>query len=493
MRLPARIHGRAGSAGARSTARSRGFVLRCLALLAFLAPAAALAQAHCDPRVLGPDDSAEVREKYASRIVGPSDIHRQLVRRAFELAPDLLCHAVQRVVFVEDAGDSGMTMGWTYANPGDLIYISALPSTASFRNLLPEYLARAYASLGEEAIEGLAAKNQAEVIQSILHEAGHAAHHLLDSQRNTSVFGSAPDADAWDAAAVAFAKQVVEVHRLGAGMLDGEWKRLHEAFAAMGMARPWGAGPGNQLAGGFMSDYAATKASDDIAEATAWALAAPLYEGLAQGDPEDKACQAMKAAGKDDLGGGNAAFYVKLAFLEDLGFITREAFDRCVGPVRFDTEGSEGFHVYDGSQLRRSIGNGVAAVIGMDRAHDRYVFTLDAEGEGRFSDETIGLHFALKLKLVDGYLQSKITDIKDVSWPRGIYTLVRPDEPSSFWIDAKDHPAATLWATKGMVLVIRASRERIEGSIVPQMFLRPFAPIPVPQVPPSRITFVLKN
>ncbi|KAA9134147.1 hypothetical protein F3N42_00975 [Marinihelvus fidelis] len=471
-------------------------IRQALLLLAatVLAPALACAAADCEPEVLGRDDGDQVREQYASLVVHDSDIYHELVKKAFAMAPELLCHAVERVAFVQHAGQSGATMGWTYESPGDLIYISALPNTASVRNLLPEYLKTVYGrSMSDEQIDDLAAKNQAAVIQSLLHEAAHAAHHLLDSQRNVSVFGSAPDADAWDADATAFAANVVKTHRLGAGMKEGEWTRLHETFVANGMARGWGPEKGNLLAGGFMSDYGATKASDDIAESTSWALAAHLFEGLESGTPDDMACQALRQSGSDNIGGGNAAFYVKLALLEDLGFITREAFDRCVGPLKFETESSEGFHVYDGSQHRRSIGSQVTAKIGMDTEYDRWVFTMDADGKGQLDSKAIDVHFGLKLELVDGYLASKITEAADVSWPRGIYTLVRPPAPSSFWINAPDNGAATLWTTKGLVLVIRASNELIEGSIVPQAMLRPFAPIPVPQKPPTRVTFVLKN
>lgn len=477
-----------GSSNSRNAGR---MLMALLCLAAWSGPG--LAAGLCEPEVLGPDDADEVHERYASLIVTPSSVHRALVKKSFEMAPELLCHATERVVFVEHAGESGATMGWTMASAGDLIYISALPTTASVRNLLPEYLERTYATLSEDEITQLAAKNQAEVIQSILHEAAHAAHHLLDSQRDAGFMDSPPNAEAWDHDALAYAREVVDSHRLKAGLLDGEWVRLHQAFVEEGMAQEWSPQKGNLLARGFMSDYGATKPSDDIAEMTAWALVAGMYAPLEQGEPEDMACQAMRASGDDSIGGGNAAFYVKLALLEDLGFITREAFDHCTGSVRFTTATSKGFHVYNGSELRRTIGSGVKARIGKDTEFDRWVFTLDADGQGRFGDQTIPMHFALKLKLVDGAMASAFTDADEVSWPRGIYPLVRPNAPSSFWINAPDDRSATLWATKGLVLVIRASNERIEGSIVPQAFLRPFAPIPVPETPPTRITFVLSK
>lgn len=465
--------------------------LGLLCLAAWSGPG--LAAGLCEPEVLGPDDADAVHERYASLIVTPSSVHRALVKKSFEMAPELLCHATERVVFVEHAGESGATMGWTMASAGDLIYISALPTSASVRNLLPEYLERTYGTLSEEEITQLAGKNQAEVMQSILHEAAHAAHHLLDSQRAASFMDSPPNPGAWDSDALAYAADVVDSHRLKAGLLDGEWVRLHQAFVEEGMAGEWSSEKGNHLARGFMSDYGATKPSDDIAEMTAWALVSHVYDPLQQGKPEDMACQSLRASGNDNIGGGNAAFYVKLALLEDLGFITREAFDRCTGPVKFTTASSKGFHVYSGSELRRTIGQGVSARIGMDTEYDRWVFTLDADGQGKFGDQTIPMHFGLKLKLVDGAMANTFTDEEEVSWPRGIYPLVRPDAPSSFWINAPEDRSATLWATKGLVLVIRASDKRIEGSIVPQAFLRPFAPVPVPETPPTRITFVLSK
>ncbi len=476
-----------------TTMNARMSTCRLVTLLVAAFSGPVLAAGLCAPDVLGPDDAAAVDEQYASMIIRPSEVHRALVKKSFEIAPDLLCHATERVVFVQHAGESGATMGWTSHAIPDLIYISALPKTASVRNLLPEYLARAYGTLDEGQIDQLAAKNQAEVIHSIIHEAAHSAHHLLDSQRDEGVFDSKPDPEHWDSGARAYAKDVVDNHRLKAGLLEGEWTRLHETFVAEGMARGWGPEEGNLLAGGFMSDYGATKPSDDIAEMTAWALASYLYDNLEQGEPEDMACQALRASGSDSLGGGNAAFYVKLAFLEDLGFITREAFDRCTGPVEFTTHPAQGFHVYNGSQHKRTIGEGVRAVIGEDTEYDEWVFTLDADGQGNFGDKTIDMHFGLKLKLVDGHFATLLDSADEVSWPRGVYRLVRPNAPSSFWINAPDEKSATLWATKGLVLVIRSSNELIEGSIVPQAFLRPFAPIPVPEIPPTRITFVLSK
>lgn len=465
--------------------------MRSTVILLFLSVAAIAASANCDPQVLGPSEADQVEEQYQQKVVRPTDLHKELVRRAFAMAPPFLCQAVERVVFVADAGASGATMGWTYQSVGDLIYISALMTTASVENLNPVLLARRYPSLSDAQVQETATKNQAEVIQSILHEAAHSAHYLIDSQRDRSLFSVRPDADAWDASAITAARAKVAELRLGAGLLEGEWTRLHSAFVAHGMGRAYGGGRSDLLAGGFMSAYGATKPSDDVAEMTSWAIAAPLYDGLST-PAKDDACKALRSAGSDDISAANAAVIVKLFLLEDLGFISEADRERCVGPVQPTGATSEGFHVYSGSRLAHTASRSMTAGIGRDTEFFKWVFTLDADGQVVYGGDPTDAHYALKLLLAEGAWTTPISDVDDVSWPRGIYTLVRPNEPNSFWINAEDK-GATLWATRGFVLVFRASNRLIQGSIVPQMFLRPFTAVPVPEVPPSRITFVLRR
>jgi len=53
------------------------------------------------------------------------------------------------------------------------------------------------------------------------------------------------------------------------------------------------------------------------------------------------------------------------------------------------------------------------------------------------------------------------------------------------------HPAGTLVSIQGLALVVDGSNGMLEGSIVLQKTLRPFAPMPVPQVVPGRLLFRL--
>jgi hypothetical protein len=88
----------------------------------------------------------------------------------------------------------------------------------------------------------------------------------------------------------------------------------------------------------------------------------------------------------------------------------------------------------------------------------------------------------IKLRVV---LAPADRELETISWPRGIYDLNASG--NRFVVDVADAPAATVLATKGLILLSYAISQRIEGSIFLQRAIRPSS------VPPMRYTFSAKN
>lgn len=193
---------------------------------------------------------------------------------------------------------------------------------------------------------------------------------------------------------------------------------------------------------------------------------------------------------------GLAAVYAKLSFLQSMGFIDKQSFQSCVGKVGLDIS-NPGFHRVGGGQAGRSYVQGLKGSLGLDEDTENWVFIARAEGAVSFGEESATGEFSLKLTVADG------SDDRDLaSWPRGVYSLAGDFSyfsndgktvpgKNQFWLKVKNHPAGTLVSIQGLALVVDGSDGMLEGSIVLQKTLRPFAPMPVPQVVPGRLLFQL--
>lgn len=472
----------------RSPGRSSSLVAAACAAVISLS-AVAVGQA-CELRLLGLDDAAEVFDGVRSTLVEPGPSQRQVVAEASPYLTELHCLAVEKVAFVADPGDESGTMGWVYVtHDNDTLYVDARPARASEEDLDPARRPRIVGNVWATAVG------------TVVHEATHAAIHLLHTQVVegdcfVGPFGcdEPTDATQWAASAVGTAARAVDRLRLASGFLT-EWMRLHGAFVEAGMANDYGGrgspavsgGASSVAAGGFMTPYGSTLPGEDVAEMVAKAqtqgIEANAFAGVAvSSPPEDFACQALGASGAS-LTGATAAAYTKLALLRDVGLVDGDAFARCVGSTGIDTRDEEGAHFFDGDGFARSFDD-LEVTMGRHAPSGRVVFQLEGSGRAGFDGAEHPAELLVRLDLADGD-----EPIERVSWPRGIYRLGTGANLVSLTLDGAS--AGSFVASHGFVLVTTATAERIEGSIVLQRADRPFAPMGVPYAADDlpRITF----
>lgn len=479
--------------------RVAGLALVCLALAgtARLDAAEEIVSGGCRVRLLGRDDADEISPLYRKVIVKPYEKHRQVVREGLARMTPLLCAAVRRVVFVEDPSRA-VEDGWVRPSEPDLAYVNYDP------------LARAggaYARLRS--------------IQAFLHEATHAADLLLQAHHTPAGALAAiagddlyadgeADADDWPADAGRLAESIVADNRIAGGM-RAEWSRLHRTFEELGLAGAYQGkekndaelAPAKVATQGFMSPYGASEPGEDIAEFASWMMAAPVFarnaDDLAGGEgAKDFACQAMRGDPGPAVHADLSAAFTKANFLLSAGFVSREAYERCVGKLHIEGRG-EGVFVYELAsgtpRLARAFDQGVRAEIGTDAKLGQYVFLLEASGRASFAGKEHAATVELRLPL-----GASDRAIDQVSWPRGIYSL--RSLGSDFRLEMPEAPAGTFVAipfapdhTSGAtVLVAYATNHRLEGSIFLRHAIRPYAPLPVPQTGlPLRFTFKLRR
>jgi hypothetical protein len=440
-------------------------------------------------------------------LVDPGPLQRAAVQAAFNRMAPTLCHGVTKIGFVEMP--NAILGGYVVpAVSGDLILINDL--VYSELNLAVE------------------PDRRIELIGTITHEAAHATEALLQHQGQpaydliTFLLGQVPPQGGWTFEAEAVGSEHVQKARLLKGFTN-EWQRMHRAFISEGFGEidyvraptepGQCAGPikyfdAQQTAeSGFMSRYGGTNRADDIAEMVAWSMTAPLFrsegvtspfeasESEACGGrsatidiPEDSACRTFRTYDGDGIPLAYAAAYTKLRMVYELGMITENAFDECVGNVGFRVPGP-GFHVYEDGVFRRSFDQGVTAIIGEEPGASSRKFVMNAEGRAGFGGEEYDA--AITLELVVGPAD---VDIGQTSWPRGGYRLTSVDS-DSFRLHLPEAPAGSFEVTKGFVLVTASSNDRIEGSVIVQEVWRWLAPIPVPEVydPPLVFRFLIEN
>lgn len=430
-------------------------------------------------RLLTAFDGTLMPEGYAGGIVSPGPYQQQAVEDAFALAPELLCQAVDYVVYMQRASDE-LVFGWVRNAQGNVVFLSALPGAATESNLDPD-----------RNIAGNAVQVYHSTIRTILHEAAHSAHLLLDARSEALL----KPPSVWSASVTSFADSVVAAHRLLGGVENDEWERLHATFVDEGVAQPFygndavGSIPDDDLAtSGFMSAYGGTKPADDIAETVAAALTGEyltrrgIYKEVRV---EDRICQTLWAQELPDLSLAHAAAFTKLTVLHDWGFLSDAAYDWCragVGERYNDATREPGFHLYDKQVpvVAGSIDEEVTAKMGeRDGTGGLVYFQMDAAGTLRVGSDDSGYtpHRAEMSLMLDLDTYDLDGDIDDVSWPRGLYRLTVPAQAvlggSRFIVEFPDAARSSVWATDGYVLVLRASNTHIEGAVRVTDTIRP--------------------
>jgi hypothetical protein len=441
-------------------------------------------EAACDHiRVLDKEEAKLlVAEEFRDTTMTAGPSQQWVVEKAGTLMTPLLCQAVQRVAFVDQGLESNAGLaGRTDRRAPDLLQISAAegPGLASEPELrLPDELPAGQTHAPQDERNYRLSKERADLarvtsVQAVLHEGAHAADYLLQMH-------DADDAGTWSTTARNLAREVIDKNRLQIGFRT-EWARLHNSFVAVGMAIPWhgkklqsGLSPQELVRGGFMSEYGGDKVSDDIAETTAWALSSSTYRAAAgSGIAGEKAlaCAAMRKLPGPDIPREYAAAFAKLGFLQSTGFISEEAYRDCVGKLAIRGDGP-GFHSFRGGKLFRNYAGDVQISIGQIDGQGPYIFEMSATGMVSTSAGDVPGVVFLQLNVLPAKALAGPVDIEDVSYPRGIYLAgYRHSRDNKFYITRADTGAKLMELAQGVVLVARANRDLIEGSIFIQRFL----------------------
>jgi hypothetical protein len=334
------------------------------------------------------------------------------------------------------------------------------------------------------------------LINAIIHESGHAAEALLNSE------GSSPGlyGGLWPESSRTLARRTIDKVRLRKGF-GQEWRRVQDSFAQHDWASsytPQGyvtdatneMTPGQVAHGGFMSRYGATSWWDDIAEFVALTYMSQDLVRVGQvGDRrKDLGCAQMQAYSGENVPANLSALYTKLLFIRDLGLVKAEDVAHCIGPKLGLQTTQKGFHLWLDGNLRRSFTGDVKANINTETLGNR-VFTLSADGEASFMDKTHPATLELRLNL-----GGTLDDLEDVAWPRGVYELGLVGD-NNLYLRMEEAKAANFDVMDGFVLVSEASNDRIAGSAVVRKVMRMQAPIPVPEAynPPLVIRFMIEH
>ncbi|MCA9604279.1 MAG: hypothetical protein KC619_01705 [Myxococcales bacterium] len=440
-------------------------------------------------------------------LVVPGPTQRAVVRSTLNQMTPLHCAGISRIAFVHATradGSPHTTLGGRVHVfvAGDLVLLNVEREGVPPRSPEGTSPVRMYSEreLAREPYFRL------RLTQSLLHEGGHALEALLTSQSD------APGAfrGDWMADERGLAEETIARVRLGGG-LHGAWGAMHDSFVALGWAHrhpvEWNGyvlepldyervrtewTPDDVVRGGAMSHYGMSNPADDLADMLAWSISSRAFDAAGiereRYFRDDWACRDLRAHETESLPARLAAVYTKLSLLRDLGAISEEAFDSCVGSHVGIPVYSQGVALWENDEIRRVFDRGVHAEIGAT-PEGRHVFQLAAEGSGEFDGVDYPAVIEIRLDLADAEVP-----LAEVGWPRGAYPLL-PGGASYFHFRMDDAPAGSFDVIDGFALVTDASNDRIRGSVFITRAIRPSAPLAVPQTfdPPLIARFLIEH
>ncbi|REJ78801.1 MAG: hypothetical protein DWQ47_04990 [Acidobacteria bacterium] len=431
-----------------------------------------------------------------------------VVRLALERLPEFTCKAVEGIAFVARPLPKAAKALVNSTTP-DLIIVSAAQGFASEEDLDVKFTVFEGENSEQRAKDKLAADLRVwpETIQAIVHEAAHCATYLIDS-----VTEGTTQRQAWEAGAVAAAREIVESTRLKGGLLK-EWNRVNESFEDADLGGEYDEtrlqDSSIEPPGGFFTNYGGHSPEEDIAETASWLAFLPFHKEFKLADietldigfypdlrpayPSNTACEQLSATDTVTIPGGLAAVFTKMNFLVDLGLVTEDDFRSCIGTGKIGLQraGSEtGFEVFGGADRR--IINEYKTGFTMLRKED----SVWIAGKNSITREGKEYPAILELSL----------RIEDDGYPRGLYEIVAckaflnptverllPDADASMHLWVQGVPSNSFCAFTALVLVTRARRGLLEGAVVLQRLIKLSVP-PVPEKPdpPVIYTFVVR-
>lgn len=425
----------------------------------------------------------------------PTVTQLALVRAALGRMTAVHCMGVGRIAFIDRP--STTTPGSVGSWEGDFININA--------NYFKE--GEGFEWVGFDEVRLQDRRAQALFQGVILHEAAHATTHLLSamSEVPNTFHGD------WGVTERHLAADTIDRVRLR-GDIVRLWDIMHTSFMNQGWGDPYYGDTDTYVArratesaadiasGGFSSPYGKLNVREDIAEWATWPIAGALYEaaGIAPGPGALRrgyGCPQMSAHGSMDVPSRLAAAFTKITFMHDLGFVTDENYEECIGPALGLPNSDEGIAIYEDGDLRRVFGTNATARIG--ERDGRYVFVLEAEGAAEFDGMDYPATLTLEIGLGEtstGFIFTDDIPIDQISWPRGAFAL-GVGQPHAFRLRLEGEPAGNFDVTDGFILAAASTNSRLVGSVFVTEAFRNQAPVPVPQVfePPLQFRYLLEN
>lgn len=433
---------------------------------------AAWPPSRCDHvRILGAGDDDEIVEYDNARLQNADPRQKKVLGSALEKMPEVLCQAVRRVAFIyrppEDEDDENATVvdAWTNRNENqDLVYLNTWGDLAWDQNKIDR-----------------SPETRAKGVQRFIHESTHTAIRMIQSQQKAEPYRfrqERADPDIWPPNAQQLAKNVVKDNRLETGIIR-EWQRMHNAFVSAGMAQEyddkWTA-RANQTSeeittAGFTSAYGSEQAIEDIAEMASWAIVRGEVN-----NSEDAACRVMNRSDGSGIRSNQAAIYTKMGFIRTLGFISEQAYQDCVSPLKIEAPGTGFFSYRDGNLSKRYTSNPRAGV-GRGREPDEQWLLANITADGTASTSSGDFPATISMQLNVTPLVDAITDPgkrsdrmaispADVSYPRGVYFIgFRHSKLNRLTITNKDDGKTIMDVGQGVALISRSGSDGIGGSI----------------------------
>ncbi|MFK7998632.1 MAG: hypothetical protein AB8H86_03505 [Polyangiales bacterium] len=425
----------------------------------------------------------------------PTATQLALVRTALGRMTAVHCMGMGRIAFIDRPrmGSAGSVGSWA----GDFVDINV--------NYLKD--GEGFEWVGFDEVRLQDRRAQALFQGVILHEAAHATTFLLSALSDVeNTFRGV-----WAPSERTLAADTIDRVRLR-GDITRLWDIMHTSFMNQGWGDSYYGTGANYLAGrdmespagitsgGFSSPYGKLNVYEDIAEWATWPIAGALYDaaGIAPGPGALKrgyGCGEMSAYGSTDVPSGLAAAFTKITFMHDLGFVTDENYEACVGPALGLPNNAQGIAIYQDGDLRRVFGTGANARIG--ERDGQYVFVLEAEGAAEFDGVDYPATLTLEIGLGEtstGFIFTDDVPIDQISWPRGAFAL-GVGQPHAFRLRLDGEPAGNFDVTEGFVLAAASTNDRLVGSVFVTEAFRNQAPVPVPQVfdPPLQFRYLLEN
>lgn len=482
----------------------------------------------------------KVHEEYRNLLVPPKPYQKKLVILALNELPEFICKSVGGIALYDptstalerksplvqtqfpDVININVALTETWQEEGLMAIEETYPTSRFYYTLRAHY------------------DRWPKAMATVIHEAGHCAALLLESQtKQTWQINKIPTP--WPEAVQSKAKKIIDDTGLEDGFLD-EWERVHESFENEGLAAEYvdDSRPADRTLPsekGFLTNYAQRKVMEDITETiSVFTIESSsiksgeyadelIYHG-AKGTKEENGiksppemvspfnhtsvyklvtptlqswqdpCGAMKNRQQVGVDENWAAVFTKMMFLIDLKLIDENLYSKCAGlngppKLRPNYDKTEnGWHRVDRENGNRPYTHRtIAPGFPVDRS-EAQVFKIVGDGvlntdEGNSYDQTMTLTFfnTKKPAIPRGYYQFGSGPLRTCMSRIFASNPLSSKEYVGFTLQVPTAPSKSFCASAGYVWVTRASKNFIEAKMVISRAWKKVGVFAIPEVP----------